>query len=176
MERITSGKEQIIDPRQAAPIRDNIVRPYFGTRTSYFVYHPLYIYGEDSFWKTKDSFMKMYKDWQSVVNLYQDEMVLSETVTVPGLVKEIDKLTAEITKAQDVYLLEALAESLFDKDGAAQNPDGSFDGPSEKTKRHELPYMYELEQRAKELRVLDLGLSLGYSIPKKFITRHSWAG
>jgi len=150
---------------------------YKGTRTSYICYHPLY-HGEDTFAfdRALPVFMKQWTEWWDIAELYQDEMVLSEKVTVPQLRKDVTRILKEICAERDVYKLEALAEALWDKEGASQDPDGSYTEKSEKTSRHELPYMSELKHRASELRALDCGISLGYPIPKNMIIRHTWSG
>ncbi len=174
--RKTLAEEKAANERDVTPLLILKI-PYYGARTGWRVYHPLKCYNpEKAFQFAKRNFMAELKAWYDVVQLYHDDMVLSEKVITEGVKKEVDKVLVEIDRAPDPYLLEALAEVLWDKDGAVQLEDGVFDGPSEKTDRHELTMMVELRRRAEELKHLDLGVRLDKPTPSEQLVKHTWSG
>jgi len=150
---------------------------YRGGRTSYFVFHPVLQWNIDTRYNvSKDNFLRQLNTWYEVCELYKDDMVLSENVTPKSLKRDVMKVIAEIDQTHDVYLLEALAESLWDKEGAIQYEDGKFDGPSEKIQSHFLPMMSELSKRADELRAEDIGIRAPYQTTASMLNRRTWTG
>lgn len=150
---------------------------YRGGRSSCFVFHPAKHWNlETRYNDAKAEFMRMLNNWYEVCELYQDEMTLSENVSPASLKKDVVKMVNEIDDSRDPYLLEGLAEFLWDKEGGIQYEDGSFDGPSEKTQTHFLPTMAEVIQRAAEIKSIDLGIQLPHVTTAKNVSRRTWAG
>lgn len=151
--------------------------PYTGVRTSYFVFHPKLFPNLETRWlDVQAAFLKQLNTWYEVVTLYQEDMVLSEQVTTKQLKKEIEKVVNEISRDHDknVYLLEAVAEALWDK---PNHDEEDYDKVGKKVERHELPPMKDLYRRAGELRSLDLGLRLPEDSPLiSRPIRHTWSG
>lgn len=142
--------------------------PYTGTRSFFFVYHPYYhgpTTNEAAFPQALDRFMRMFNDFCSVTDLYNDEAVVSETVGGAGWQKEVRKLLASIeADGKDPYQLESLALCLFDYE------------PGEKNQQRMLPYHKELQDSAAEIRAADLGLRSSIKIGGHNIVKHGWAG
>lgn len=150
---------------------------YRGVRGSYFCFHPAKHANLDTrYHEAKQIFMKMLNDWYEVCELYKDDMVLSENITPASLKKDVLKIVAEIDQKQEVYKLEALAMILWDKEGAQQREDGTFEKGSEKIESHFLPTMTEVSKLADELLAADVGVQLKDAIPESQLTRHTWTG
>ena len=150
---------------------------YNGERTSHFVYHPAKSGGPLTAWKSsRDEFVKMFKTWLDVCELYEDEQKLSEPVVSNEVKKDILKILDEIEtdEVQRCYLIEALAEALWDKPSHDESDDAHT---GRKCETHFLPTMKELERRAAELKAMDIGLTApGTFAPITQSTKHSWAG
>lgn len=150
---------------------------YRGGRSSCFVFHPAKQPNLDTrYMESKAIFMSQLNTWYEVCELYRDDMVLSENITPASLKKDVLKMIAELDIEKDVYKLEALAEALWDKDGAQQNADGSFEKGSEKIEQHYLPTMAELDKRAKEILSDDVGIQLSQVTPASGVARRTWTG
>ena len=82
----------------------------------------------------------------------------------------------ELDRDKDPYALEALAELLWDVEGAAQNVDGSFDHKSEKVQQHDLDFMSQIKKMAQEIKFEDLGIDIGKSLRPTDIVQHTYTG
>ena len=151
--------------------------PYRGGRTSCFCYHP----------KTNPNFLTAYEEakaelllqihgWLDVVRVYESEMNLSEKIVSDNDVRDIFKVIEEADKDRDPYILEALGEMIFDKEGATQNEDGSFDHKSEKAQQHSLDFMAALKKRAQDIKFEDFGINIGKEVSKTDVIKHTWSG
>jgi hypothetical protein len=148
--------------------------PYHGERASCFVYHPVQNWNTlIAYDEAKREFMRLLNDWYNVVELYSDEMVLSEGVTPKSLKRDIVNCVREIDEERSYYKLEALAESLWDK---VDHEEEDWDRKGRKVEQHSIPLMSELEKRSEELRAMDLGLKMARPIAQHEIARRGWAG
>lgn len=178
--RLDAIKKQLVESK-----RDNlrdatsalILTPtYSGTRTSWRCYHPLKCQNSSkAFDFAKRNFMAELKAWYDVVELYSDEMPLSEPIFAKAFKKNIEKLLVEIEKERDPYLIESLSAVLWDKEGSDLNEEGKYD-KSEKTSQHDLTSMQELKQMAEELRHQDFGVEAKKRIGESDLTQHGWGG
>lgn len=150
--------------------------PYHGSRTGYFVYHPRKFPNQTTAYdEARKVFATTLKSWYDVLELYHDDSPLSEKIITDAVKKDIQKILDEIEKGRNPYDLEALAELLWNREGATQLEDGKFDGPSEKSTRHDLSWMSEIKRRAEELRHEDCGIILSKPIAGPPI-KHGWGG
>jgi hypothetical protein len=151
--------------------------PYRGIRTSFFVYHPkLNPNIVTAFDEALKVFHAQLQAHINVAEMYNGEMTRHEAVLPKDTLKGIKQLLIEIEAKRDVYILEALAEALWDKEGANQDAAGNFEGESEKTDKHFLPFFADLEERAKVIRAEDFGLTVGRTFGKADIIKRSWVG
>lgn len=108
-------------------------------------------------------FHETLNDFCGVATLYTDNETRHETVGGPVWKKDVLKLFSAIEKDdKDVYVLEALANVIFDTD--------------EKASQRMLPYHDELKKASSEIRAEDLNLALGTGqiMNPKNIVRRSW--
>ena len=80
---------------------------YNGERTSHMVYHPVKHGSTEVAWPVvQKEFVRMYKEWLDVTELYEDEMTLTEHIVSPEVRKDILKILDEIEKdeVQRCYL------------------------------------------------------------------------
>lgn len=144
----------------------NIKFPYYGVRTTWFVYHPAKhgsSYTEGVWEKCAPIFMKTLNDFVDVSEIYSDEMVRSERVGGEAWHKDVMKLFNAIERdGKDVYVLEALAEAIFDRDN--------------KLEQRVMPYHEELKKRSAQIRAEDLRLTMGNGpIDPTAISKRGWA-
>jgi hypothetical protein len=152
--------------------------PYRGSRYDSICYHPLknpnIVTAYD---EAKASFLVQLHGWYDTAGMYQSEQTLSEIVIHPQLKKDLVKILYEIDKERDPYLLEALGTVLWvDKEGAAQNEDGSFDHKSEKVQQHDLDFMAQLKVLAQEIKFKDLGVVLNRTMNPAELIQHTYTG
>lgn len=144
----------------------DIIFPYRGVRASYYVYHPALdgLSDVDGQWeKCARRFHDTLNDFCGVATLYTDNETRHETVGGQEWKKDVLKLFSAVEKdGKDVYVLEALANVIFDTD--------------EKTAQRMLPYHEELKKASSEIRAedLNLGLGTGQIMSPKSIVRRGW--
>lgn len=139
-------------------IGKDIKIPYNGIRTTWFVYHPLKQWNQITAFNDSMKIMHdQIKSWYDIVELYEDEQTRSEKVISDEAKRDIKLLLADIEKTKDPYMVEALAEALFDK---VNHDEEDESGKGRKTEKHYIPYFKELEHRAAELKAMDLGITV----------------
>lgn len=149
--------------------------PYHGTRTSWRVYHPAKNWNQDTKWRdVKKEFMRLYNEWLSVCDLYQEEQKLSEPVVSHEVRKDLMRLIEEIEKdiKHREYVLEALSEFLWDKPSHDEEDE---EHTGRKCETHFFPTVGELKKRAEELRAMDSGLALANGHHLITPVKRSWA-
>lgn len=183
MNNLNQRRLDEIKSRLAKQAEDNkhitlIEVPYRGSRYDWICYHPkknpnvVTAYDE-----AKAAFLSQLHAWYDTVAMYQSEQTMSEIVVHKQLKKDVIKILAEIDQEHDPYLLEALGTVLWvDKEGAAQNEDGSFDHKSEKVQQHDLDFMSQLKTLAQEIKFKDLGVVLDRTLATKDLIQHTYTG
>lgn len=175
--RLDSIRMQVAETEKETRKPHVIDVPYRGIRTSHFVFHPKLMPNTLTAYDEALKVFNAHKTaWFNVTEMFNDDMTRHESVIPLDTKKGITQLLVEIDATRDVYLLEALAEALWDKVGAEQDSAGNFEGESEKTEKHFLPFFSDLEKRAKEIRAEDFGLTVGRTFGKSDIVRRSWVG
>lgn len=174
--KLEAIKDRLEQARSANGKSPLLVLPYHGCRSGYFVYHPRKFPNfETAYQEARKVFMATLDSWYDVLELYHDDSPLSEKIITDAVKKDIKKILEELDKERNPYALESLAETLWMKEGATQLSDGSFDGQSEKSTRHDLTMMQEIKRRAEELKHEDLGVKLEKPFNAPPI-KHSWGG
>lgn len=128
-----------------------IAFPYYGIRGSCYVYHPAKhgpSTAEGAFEAAAKRFYGLIDDFVAVCELYTDQQVLSESVGGQLWKKDILKLFNAVEKdGKDVYVLEALAEAIFDT--------------SKKVDQRVMPYHEEIKKAAGFIRADDINITMG---------------
>ena len=175
--RLDELKERVDRGMEASRHVSLIDIPYRGSRTGFFVYHPKRNPNiETAYHEAKIAFLSQLTAWYDTCALYSGEQTLSEPVATKQLKKDIAKVVDELDRDKDPYALEALAELLWDVEGAAQNVDGSFDHKSEKVQQHDLDFMSQIKKMAQEIKFEDLGIDIGKSLRPTDIVQHTYTG
>lgn len=137
---------------------------YKGSRGSFYIFHPAkhgpsYLDGQ---WERGASeFHRVLNDFCAVADMYSESETRHETVGGSGWKKEILNLFNAIEKDEKkIYVLEALAEAVFDVDN--------------RSAQRMLPYHYELIKRGNEILSDDILPNPKGAIDPTGIVRRSW--
>lgn len=128
-----------------------IAFPYYGIRGSCYVYHPAKhgpSTAEGAFEAAAQRFHQLINDFVAVAELYTDQQVLSESVGGQPWKRDILKLFNAIEKdGKDVYVLEAAAECIFDRES--------------KIEQRFMPSHEEVKKMAGFIRADDINITMG---------------